>query len=258
MGKIGKIAVAPTVWTQFILAAALGTVIRRQIDISGDRPAVLSYVDTHAGPGRLSPAAPLHAAMAAAGAAIGGSAYLAALEAASAEDWYPGSWLVAGRVMCDLARADDAVEIDVNDLSETVIEQARRNREAGRVRFWSHDWFLFLRSRLGMGNTPSFVFIDPPADDPRGPAYAIDAAILLDTLSVPYMVSYPARECQECLDQVGRTGLELHLPGQDTGVMLGGGAERALLHLVVELRRLAPALGGDLVIRLPRHDDYCI
>lgn len=258
MVESGRAATAATLWSQFILAAALATVIRRQIDVAGERPATLSYVDTHAGPGRLSPGAPLHAAIATAGAEIGGSAYLAALALTATEDWYPGSWLVAGRVMCALARPDDAVEIDVNDLSESVIDQARRYREAGRVRFWSHDWFLFLRSRLGMGSPPSFVFIDPPADDPRGPAYAIDAAILLDTLSVPYMISYPARDPQASLDQIGRPGLELHLPGHEAGVMLGGGAERALLHLIVDLRRLAPALGGDLVTRLPRHEDYCI
>lgn len=250
---------AATLWSQFILAEALTTVLRRQIDVAGDRPATLSYVDTHAGSGRLSPGAPLWTAIATAGATIGGSAYVAALaQPIPADPWYPGSWLMAGRVMGALARPDDAVEIDVNDLSESATDQARRNRETGRVRFWSHDWFLFLRSRLSMGALPSFVFIDPPVDDPRGPAYAIDAAILLDMLSVPYMVSYPARDPQASLDQIGRTGLELHRPGFQAGVLLGGGAERALLHLIVDLRRLAPTLGGNLVTRLPRHEDYCI
>jgi hypothetical protein len=72
------------------------------------------------------------------------------------------------------------------------------------------------------------------------------------------MVSYPADDPQACLDQIGRTGLELHGPEGNSGVMLGGGAENALLHLIADLRRLAPVLGGDLVIRLPRHEDYCI
>lgn len=245
-------------WSQFILAAALAGVIRRRIDAAGEESVILSYVDTHAGPGCIPSPAPWLEVMLAARREFAGQVFFDALTPALAGHRHPGSWLLAGRIMRSLARPDDAAEIDVNDLSESVIEQARRNREDGWVRFWSHDWFLFLRSRLGMGSPPSFVFIDPPADDPRGPAYATDAAILLDTLSVPYMVSYPARDPQACIDQIGRTGLELHVAGGEAGVLLGGGAERALLHLIPDLRRLAALLGGELVIRLPSQEDYCI
>lgn len=241
-------------WNQFILARAVATAVAARAGMGADDgQAVFSYADTHAGPGRIAPGPCLGPVLADREAFVGRE-YFDALDVGG-RDGHPGSWVLAGRVI----RAGGLVpDIDVNDLSETVIAQAYRNREGAWTRLWSSDWFLFLRSRLGMAHRPDFVFIDPPADDPRGPAYAIDASILLDALQVPYMVTYPALTPQSCIDQIGRTGLELVLADASFGALLGGGAERAALSLLPDLRRLAGLLGGRLATRLPRNDDYCI
>ncbi|MBC7951645.1 MAG: hypothetical protein H7Z12_07495, partial [Rhodospirillaceae bacterium] len=166
--------------------------------------------------------------------------------------------VLAGRVLASVGGAQLAIEMDVNDLDPAIMEVAKTARERGWVRLWSHDWFLFLRSRLGRPERPHFVFVDPPADDPRGPAYAIDAAILMDTMGVPYMVSYPLHGCQTAIDQIGRTGLELVLPGGGHGALLGGGAETVLLDVISDLKVLADILGGEFVPRLPSAMDYSI
>ncbi len=150
------------------------------------------------------------------------------------------------------------VEIDVNDIDSDLMARARKYREGTWTRFWSHDWFLFLRSHLSLRAAPNFVFIDPPPGDARGPSYAIDAAILLETLKVPFMISYAADRAQEPIDEIGRTGLELVTLEDESGVLLGGGAEGLLLDILPDLRRLADLLGGTFRARLPRYDDYSI
>jgi hypothetical protein len=241
-------------WTQFILAAALGRCVRVRAD-GGEAEAVFCYTDTHAGVGRLARRPePLDRLLAARG-EFSDRHFFAAQDDGPAA----GSWVLAARVMETASDGRLAWDIDVNDIDPHVIEQAPAYREgSGRVRFWSHDWFQYLRARLSIANLPDFVFIDPPPDDARGPGYAIDAAILLDTLAVPYMVSYPAAACQDSIDQIGRTGLELHRGEAAHGVLLGGGAETATLHILKDLRRLAALLGGECVVRLPRSDDYTI
>jgi hypothetical protein len=171
---------------------------------------------------------------------------------------HPGSWVLAGRLLNGFEPGRLGVECDINDIDPLAITTARRHHEGGWVRFWNNDWFLFLRSRLAMSRRPNFVFIDPPPDDARGPAYAIDAAILLETFSVPYMVSYPLNAPQEPIDQIGRSGLELSCDESGCGVLLGGGAESALLDLLADLRRLAQVLDGEFSVRLPKTVDYTI
>lgn len=247
-------------WNHFILAAALtrvaGRVAERAMrDDEECRPA-FRYADTHSGCGRLPRPARLTAALE----TLPGSAWASHVDAAAGD--YAGSWLLAGRVVAGLDAAD--FEADINDIDCALIETAKGRREAGWVRFWSYDWFLFLRNRLSMEPRPHLVFIDPPADDPRGPNYAIDAALLLDTLGLPYLVTYPVDAegavPQEAIDQIGRSGLELVGAGPGRGVLVGGGAETVVLDILSDLRLLAQALGGELQVRLPRPpvDDYCI
>ncbi len=234
-------------WSQFILAAALAAVAR-----GGDGP--FAYTDTHAGSGRLPGPLPRLAGVLAAGGDFHSRAFFQALQGAEAVH-HPGSWVLAGRVLTAAGREP---EIDVNDIDAAALAAARLHREGLWARFWQHDWFSFLRSRLELARPPQFVFIDPPPDDARGPAYAIDAAILLDTLKVPYMVSYPAVEAQDSIDQIGRTGLELLAGSMSAGVLLGGGAEQALLELLPDLKRLAALLEGRFQPRLPQAFSYVI
>jgi hypothetical protein len=245
------------IWTHFILAAALVRTANAVMGRAGEAEVLFSYADTHAGPGRLDAPAQL-GAVAAARDEFTNTAYHQALEGGRP---YPGSWVLAARV---LDRPELFFECDANDIDEAVITAAKANRESGWTRLWSHDWFLFLRNRLAMASRPHFVLIDPPPNDPRGPGYAIDAAILLDTMGLPYMVSYPVGDPkdppQDAIDQIGRTGLELHVGDWGYGVLLGGGAESVVLDALPDLRRLAGLLGGTLATRLPRAptDDYCI
>lgn len=252
-------------WGQFILAAALARRVTAVLAAEPDDLAVFSYTDTHAGTGRLS--GPLDGcdALQAARERFRARAWFHGIPADQAPCDHPGSWVLAGRILAALGGRRLAVEMDVNDLSPQAMEQGKAHREGGWVRLWSHDWFLFLRARLGRPERPDFVFVDPPLDDPRGPAYAIDAAILMDALGVPYMVSYPVEAdavAQAAIDQIGRTGLELlDAAGRGWGVMLGGGAETVLLDIITDLGVAAEILGGRFHARLPASTDgdaYCI
>lgn len=247
-----------TLWSQFILAAALARMARPVAERAGDDLVYFSYTDTHAGAGRLPGPLPHVAEMIEGHGRFANRSWFAAVPGPLPPEQHPGSWVLAGRVLASVGGPQLAIEMDVNDLCPKVMEDAKAARERGWVRLWSHDWFLFLRSRLGRPERPHFVFIDPPADDPRGPAYAIDAAILMDTLGVPYMVSYPLRSSQGAIDQIGRTGLELVLPDGGQGALLGGGAETVLLDVISDLAVLADILGGAFVPRLPSAVDYAI
>ena len=246
-------------WSQFILAVALARSARALVDRArpDDGEVVFSYADTHGGSGRIEPPA-LLAEVLARRADFAMPFLHDALTPAGTG--HPGSWVLAGRVLASLKLPQLGFEADVNDIDPAAIDAAKSHREIGWTRFWSHDWFQFLRNRVAMLSRPHFVFIDPPPDDPRGPGYAIDAAILLDTLGVPYMVSYPVESPQDPIDQIGRTGLELHIGDWGCGVLLGGGGEAVVLDALSDLRLLAGLLGGELVVRLPRPpmDDYCI
>lgn len=245
-------------WNQFILARALARAARQAChpdDAEDDAPA-FHYTDTHAGSGRLPGPLPLMDNLLEQRKDFSSQIFFDALRPALPGQAHPGSWLLAGRVLNNLGFAP---EIDVNDIDAEAIRLGQTYRETAWTRFWTHDWFQFLRTRLGVGHKPDFVFIDPPPDDIRGPAYAQDAAILLDALKIPYMVSYPAGDCQDCIDQIGRTGLELWSDGgAAAGVLLGGGAETALLELLADLKLLAPLLGGEFQTRTPRAFDYSI
>jgi hypothetical protein len=246
-------------WTQFILAAALtrAAAIGTGGDGSGGEVS-FSFADTHAGCGRIAPPEGLALVLAERDAFVGAAFHDAVTQAPKTATGHPGSWVLAGRV---LDRSGVAVEIDVNDIDPAQIARAQTNRESGWVRFWSHDWFRFLRARVALPRRPDFVFIDPPPDDPRGPGYAIDAAILLETLAIPYMITYPTAGAQSAIDQIGRLGLELFRNGGGQGAVLGGGAETVVLDVLGDLGRLAPLLGGFFAPRLPRPpaaDDYCI
>ncbi|MBC7905269.1 MAG: hypothetical protein H7Y60_00790 [Rhodospirillaceae bacterium] len=247
-----------TLWNQFILAAALARMARPVAENAGDDLVYFSYTDTHAGAGRLDGPLTHVAEMIEHHGRFSNRSWFAAVPGPLPPAEHPGSWVLAGRVLASAGGAQLAIEMDVNDLDPAVMEVAKAARERGWVRLWSHDWFLFLRSRLGRPERPHFVFIDPPADDPRGPAYAIDAAILMDTMGVPYMVSYPLRGCQTAIDEIGRTGLELVLPEGGHGALLGGGAETVLLDVISDLKVLAEILGGEFVPRLPSAVDYSI
>lgn len=249
------------IWNQFILAAALTRTARRVLEQGGgddgENPR-FSYADTHAGSGRLPVPAALATVLACRDRFISRHWF----DAAGTGETHPGSWVLAGRLIRALGGLD--FEADVNDIDSSVIEGAKANRETGWVRFWSHDWFSFLRHRFILEPRPDFVFIDPPPDDPRGPGYAMDAAILLDTLDTPYMVAYPVDasgiRAREVIDQIGRSGLELRGPGLDRGVLLGGGAETVVLDILADLGTLAEILGGEFSVRLPSPpaDDYTI
>lgn len=248
-----------TLWNQFILAAAVARMARPVAEKAGDDLVYFSYTDTHAGAGGLPGPLPCVASVIENHGRFSNRAWFAAVPGPLPPDTHPGSWVVAGRVLAAVGGPQLAIEMDVNDLDPSAMEAAKAARERGWVRLWSHDWFLFLRSRLNRPERPHFVFVDPPSDDPRGPAYGIDAAILMDTMAVPYMLSYPLRGCQTAIDQVGRTGLELVLPdGSGFGALLGGGAETALLDVISDLRVLAELLGGEFAPRLPASVDYVI
>lgn len=269
-GAAAALDMAGTIWSQFVLARALARCLRRamalrrpatgEVDLPAeDEPFSFCYADTHAGSGRLPRPATLLERLQNNAGEFSSSEFFDAVAAGDGQpNWHPGSWILAGRVLQRAGGQAVAVEMDVNDIDAAVIERARAHREAAWVRLWTHDWFLFLRSRLAMPAPLHFVFIDPPPDDARGPAYAIDAAILLETRNIPYMITYPLQAPQEPIDQIGRTGLELTLAEGGSGVLLGGGAEQAVLDLLSDLRRLAQLLGGEFTVRLPRHDDYTI
>jgi len=248
-----------TLWNQFILAAALARMARPVAEQAVDDLVYFSYTDTHAGAGIVPGPLPFVAEMIESHGRFANRSWFSAVPGPLPPAGHPGSWVLAGRVLASVGGGQLAIEMDVNDLDPPTMEAAKAARERGWVRLWSHDWFLFLRSRLNRPERPHFVFVDPPADDPRGPAYAVDAAILMDTMGVPYMVSYPLTDCQGAIDQIGRTGLELLLPdGSGHGAMLGGGAETALLDVISDLRVLAEILGGEFVPRLPGTVDYSI
>jgi hypothetical protein len=248
-----------TLWNQFILAAATARLARPVAEKAGDDLIYFSYTDTHAGAGAITGPLPCVADVLEQHGRFANRAWFSAVPGPLPPESHPSSWVLVGRVLAAVGGPQLAIEMDVNDLDPAMMEAAKAARERGWVRLWSHDWFLFLRSRLGRPERPHFVFIDPPADDPRGPAYGIDAAILMDTMAVPYMLSYPVRGCQTAIDQIGRTGLELLLPdGSGYGVMLGGGAETALLDVINDLRVLAEILGGEFVPHLPTSVDYAI
>jgi hypothetical protein len=226
---------------------------------AGDDLVYFSYTDTHAGAGALPGPLPQAAAMIENHGRFSNRAWFDAVPGPLPPASHPGSWVLAGRVLAAIGGPQFAIEMDVNDICPAAMEAAKTARERGWVRLWSHDWFLFLRSRLGRPERPHFVFVDPPLDDPRGCAYGIDAAILMDAMTVPYMLSYPRGNSQGTIDQIGRTGLELVLPdGNGWGAMLGGGAETALLDIISDLRVLAEILGGEFVPRLPATVDYSI
>lgn len=216
------------------------------------------YVDTHAGSGRIPKPGPLLDRLFAERRSFAADDYFAGLEPHLPDDEHPGSWVLAGRVIGSAGGERLVVEIDVNDIDATLVAKGRGYREGTWVRFWSLDWFSFLRSQLSLRAAPDFVFIDPPADDARDPTFAIDAALLLETLKVPYMISYAIDAPQAPIDQIGRTGLELMTEDGGTGILLGGGAETLLLDILPDLRLLAGLLGGTFTTRLPRHDDYSI
>ena len=250
---------AGIIWNQFILGAALARIARPLLERDPDGGEIrFSYADTHAGCGRIT-APQLLSPVTARQGEFASRVWFDALESG---EGFPGSWVLAARIAEALPRI--AFEADINDLDLAVIEAAKGCRHSGWIRFWSHDWFTFLRNRIAMEPRPHFVFIDPPPDDPRGPGYAIDAAILLDTLGIPYLVTYPVEAPQappqEAIDQIGRSGLEVQGAGLGHGVLLGGGAEAVVLDILADLRLLAATLGGELLVRLPRaiEDDYVI
>lgn len=245
-------------WNHFILARALGRMARMIAAQAHDGAIPFCYIDTHAGSGRIPRPSPFLDRIFAQRRNFAADDYFLALEPAVSEHEHPGSWVLAGRVIAAAGGDRLVVEIDVNDIDATLVSEGRNRREGTWVRFWSHDWFSFLRSHLSLTAAPNFVFIDPPPGDARGPAYAIDAALLLETLKVPYMISYATDVAQEPIDQIGRTGLELTTEEGGTGVLLGGGGETLLLDILPDLPLLAGLLGGSFVARLPRHDDYSI
>lgn len=241
-------------WPQFILAAAMDRVGRdHAVDKREDE--VFCYVDTHAGSGRIAPPQPHLSRIAGRREHFLHRTFHDAIGRVPGDWGYPGSWVLAAET---LAGIPVEYEIDINDLSDEAIEQARRNQRIGRIRYWCHDWFRFLRSRLSMLRPPHFVFIDPPYDS-DGASLAMDAAILLDTLKIPYMATYATPAPGETIDLIGRMALELAW-GHDrrTGVILGGGAERVALPLLGDLGILAECLEGDLLVRTPRNDDFII
>ncbi len=247
-----------TLWNQFILAAALARLVRPLAEQAQDDLTAFSYTDTHAGTGRLSGPLADFGRILQDRHNFSNQALFSAFPFPDPPADHPGSWVLAGRVLAAHSGPRLAIEMDVNDIDPALMEQGKLNREHGWVRLWSHDWFLFLRSRLGRPEAPHFVFVDPPPDDGRGPAYAIDAAILMDTVGVPYMISYPADNAQDAIDQIGRTGLELVLDDGAHGVLLGGGAETVVLDVINDLRHLAEILGGSFFPRLPHALDYSI
>jgi len=243
---------AGVLWAQFILAAALARCATAALEAApGGAEVPFTVADTHAGGGRCAVPGRLGAVIAAREAFASGAFFAALSPPAGAAPGHPGSWVLAARVLDGLGQPRLFPEIDANDIDPAAIRAAQRHREGGWVRFWSHDWFAFLRHRLEMPRRPDFVFIDPPPDDPRGPGYAIDAAIVLDAMGLPYMITYALPAAQAPIDQIGRSGLELVRGAQGCGALLGGGAERVVLDVLGDLGRLAPLLGGRFALRLP-------
>lgn len=247
-----------TLWNHFILARAVGRLARSAAAGTTAGAVPFCYVDTHAGSGRIQKPEPYLERLRAERASFSSDDYFKALDPALPDGTHPGSWVLAGRVIGSAGGDNLVVEIDVNDLDASLVARSRGHREGTWVRFWSHDWFSFLRSLLSLRAAPNFVFVDPPANDARGPAFAIDAALLLETLRVPYMISYAVDDPQAPIDEIGRTGLELTIEGEGAGVLLGGGAEAVLLDILPDLRLLARVLEGMFATRLPRYDDYSI
>lgn len=244
--------IAPFVWPQFILAAALERVAKRFDPGKENNP--FCYADTHAGPGRI----PIELATAPYFPDTANQIYWATIAGQKFPGHHPGSWVTASRVLGDIFSSDDGFEIDVNDIDPQALEQAKTHHESGRLRLWSHDWFKFLRDRLSMSRPPHFVFIDPPPDDPRGPDFAINAALLLDTVKCPYLMTYNQPVPQYVINLIGRTAVELHTGSNCTGVILGGGAESILLSLLPDLGKIAVGLDGTFAIQSPSNDDYII
>ena len=244
------------VWNHFILAQALVRALRA-VTAAQSETIDFAYADTHAGPGRIPAPLPNFARVMAARRDFSAAAFFQAATPLP-DGGQPGSWVLAGRIAAGFGETRLELTVDANDIDANAIRQARASREGIRTRLWSEDWFLFLRTRLDLFPRPNFVFIDPPPDDARGPAYGIDAAILLDALGVPYMLTYPTLAPQRPIDQIGRCGLELHLDGDGCGAVLGGGAEAAMLDLLGDLRCLAALLDGSFLARLPREQDYSI
>ena len=232
---------ASLLWTQFILTAALERVRGDFVD-SPNRPA-FCYVDTHAGSGWLDPPAPFLDRFRQAADSIQSQAFFRTLKN---DDRHPGSWVLAARV---LDAIDSDFEIDINDISPMVLETSRLVPCPGRHRRWRHDWFQFLRSRLSMQHMPHFVFIDLPKDDERGLDYAIEAALLLETMNIPYALAHGRPAPQHALDEIGRVGLEFSPQGGC--VILGGDAQLTLPSLLPDLQKLAIILDGALNSRQP-------
>lgn len=247
-----------SLWDQFVLARAVVRLARSMLSQDDNETVNFCYTDTHAGSGRIEGRPLWFDDVLAQRHAFSDQAFFHAIAGEPQKTWRPGSWILAGRILAGLESPRLSIEIDVNDIDGRLITEARKNREIGWVRFWNHDWFSFLKSRLALSTPPSFVFVDPPPDDARGPGYAIDAAILLDTLSIPYLITYAANAAQDAINQIGRTGLELAVPDGGCGVLLGGGAENVLLDILPELRLMAHILGGRFVPRLPTNIDYTI
>ena len=247
---------AAVLWPHFILAAALGHVAKVYVPSSDSEP--FCYMDTHAGTGRLPLASADISPLWRRRRAFANSLYCDALHGLPADGEYPGSWVLAARVLANITAITDEFEVDVNDIDPLTAAHINSNREQGRLRVWNHDWFAFLRTRLSMRKSTGFVFIDPPPDDPRGPNYAVDAALLLDTLTIPYLVTYRGRAPQDVIDMVGRTVLECDGVVGAVGVILGGGAQAVLLSILPDLRELAGILGGRLSVRTPVNEDFTI
>ena len=247
---------ASIIWSHFLLAASLEKVARsfsRRREDDG-----FCYLDTHAGAGRVPISGVVLDSVWQHREAFLNHAYFNALNYAGTEGRAAGSWVLASRVLARSVDIFDEFELDVNDIDPTLVGQIQSNREEGRIRLWSQDWFTFLRTRLNMEKSTDFVFIDPPRDDPRGPKYAIEAALLLDALSIPYLVTYPDRAPQDVINEIGRTVIECEHGDSCSGVILGGGAQSVLLSLLPDLRELAGILGGQLSVRIPRNEDFTI
>ena len=244
--------IAPFVWPQFILAAALERIAGRfDLGKSGN---AFCYADTHAGPGRI----PIELASAPFFPSVANQVYWTTIAGQKFPGHHPGSWVTASRVLGDIFPSDDDYEIDVNDIDPLALEQAKTHHESGRLRLWSHDWFKFLRDRLSMSRPPHFIFIDPPPDDPRGPDFAVNAALLLDTVKCPYLMTYHQPMPQYIINLIGRMAVEVHGEQSCTGVILGGGAETVLLSLLPDLGKFAEGLNGTFAIQSPNNDDYTI
>lgn len=239
-------------WSQFILAAALDRIAGRFAAERGTD--VFCYADTHAGPGL----APFERDSAAFNGEFVNQAYPQAVALSPDNAPHPGSWVIAERVLGRIFPDADDFEIDVNDIDSKALDRAKVNHESGRLRLWSYDWFKFLRSRLAMARPPNFVFIDLPDDDPRGPEFAINAALLLDTVKCPFLIATTRPTPQFSVNLIGRTILELTVREHCLGAILGGGAETILLPLLPDLRKIATLLNGGFTIHTPHDDDYTI